>query len=148
MSSFFDSDLNLSIVVRRFPFICFFSFGNSKNVARSQIWWMRWLKHDYGFIFGQKITNKHWWVTWCLTLNVHFSIFNLTNKGHLTSYKITKGWASPWYISRKKILQTTQVCVILLLRHNLIWHFSLYSGWFFLSSSHVSRWNESEFVYT
>ena len=30
------------------------------------IWWVRWLRHDYGVVFGQKITNQQWRVSGCV----------------------------------------------------------------------------------
>ena len=63
-SSSFDFSCISSIVAKRFPFPAVFSFTKRKNVSGSQVWWIRWLRHDYGFVFGQKLTHKHRCVSW------------------------------------------------------------------------------------
>ena len=39
-----------------------------QKVSVAQVWWIRWLRHDYGFIFSQKLTYKHRCVSWCLIM--------------------------------------------------------------------------------
>ena len=40
-----------SILAKSFPFI-----------GGRQVRWIRWFRHDYGFVFGQKLTHKDWCV--------------------------------------------------------------------------------------
>ena len=60
-SSCFDFTFISSIVAKRFPFIGVFSFGKSFLFLFSvgQVRWKRWLRHDYGFVFSQKLKHKH-----------------------------------------------------------------------------------------
>ena len=38
-------------------------FWEEQKVSASQVRWIRWLRHDYGFVFGQKFKHKHWCVS-------------------------------------------------------------------------------------
>ena len=45
-------------------------FWEEEKVSGGQVWWIRWLRHDYGFVFGQTLMHKHryMWVgalSWC-----------------------------------------------------------------------------------
>ena len=61
-----DISFNSSILAKRFPFIGVFSFWEEEKVNGGQVLWIRWLRHDYDFLFGQKLKHKHrcvnWWV--------------------------------------------------------------------------------------
>ena len=39
-------------------------FWEKEKLSGSQVRWIRWLRHDYGFVFGQKLTHKHRCVSW------------------------------------------------------------------------------------
>ena len=39
-------------------------FWEEEKVSGDQVRWIRWLRHDYGFVFGQKLTHKHQCVSW------------------------------------------------------------------------------------
>ena len=34
-------------------------FWEEEKISGGQAWWIRWLRHEYGFVFGQKLTHKH-----------------------------------------------------------------------------------------
>ena len=43
-------------------------FWEEEKVCGSQVRWIRWLRHDYGFVFVQKLTYKHQSVSWCVIM--------------------------------------------------------------------------------
>ena len=47
-------------------------FWKEKKVSGSQIQWIQRLRHDYGLIFGQKLTLKHRYMSWCLIIHDWF----------------------------------------------------------------------------
>ena len=51
--------------------VCFHrcrQFSEEENVSGRQLEWIRWLRYDYGFVFGQKLTHKHRCVSWCVIM--------------------------------------------------------------------------------
>ena len=68
-SSCFDFSFIFSIVAKCFPFIAVFSFGKrKKSLGAKPVEYGGWLKHDYGFVFGQKLTHKHRCVSYCVIM--------------------------------------------------------------------------------
>ena len=43
-------------------------FWEEEKVSGCQVQWIRWLRHDYGSVFGQKLTHKHRCVSWCVIM--------------------------------------------------------------------------------
>ena len=43
-------------------------FWQEEKVSGGQVRKIRWLRHDYGFVFGQKLTHKHRCVSCCLIM--------------------------------------------------------------------------------
>ena len=39
-----------------------------EKVGGHQVRWIRWLRHDYNFVFGQKLPYKHRYVSWCVNM--------------------------------------------------------------------------------
>ena len=60
-----SSSFNSAIVAKCFPFIDVFSFGKWKKSAGADEYG-GWLRQDYGFVFGQKLSHKHQCVSWCV----------------------------------------------------------------------------------
>ena len=50
-----------SIVAKRFPFI-------GEIISGDQVRQIRWLRHNYGFVFGQTLTPKQQYVSWCVSM--------------------------------------------------------------------------------
>ena len=44
-----------------------------EKVSGDQVRWIRWWRHDYGFVFGQKLTHKHRCVSLCIIMVIGFS---------------------------------------------------------------------------
>ena len=61
-------------------------FGKQEPFAGGQVWLIRWLRHDYGVIIGQKITNKQWLVSW------RWQIIAKHTKTRQTSWICKKNW--------------------------------------------------------
>ena len=45
-----------------------FQFWEEEKVSGVQVRWIRWLRHDYGLVFDQKLTHKHRCVSWCFVM--------------------------------------------------------------------------------
>ena len=43
-------------------------FWQEEKVSVGQFCWIRWLRHDYGCVFGQKLMYKHQCVNWCVIM--------------------------------------------------------------------------------
>ena len=48
-------------------------FWEEDKVSGGQVRRIRWLRHNYGFVFGQKLTYKHRCVSWCVSLTNCFA---------------------------------------------------------------------------
>ena len=46
----------------------YLQFWEEGKVSGGQVRWIRWLRHDYDFVFGQKLTHKHRYVSWCVIM--------------------------------------------------------------------------------
>ena len=43
-------------------------FWEEEKISGDQDRWIRWLRHDYGFGFSQKLTHKHGCMSWCISM--------------------------------------------------------------------------------
>ena len=43
-------------------------FWEEEKVSGGRGQWIRWLRHDYGCVFGQKLIHKHWSVSCCVIM--------------------------------------------------------------------------------
>ena len=43
-------------------------FWEKENVSGGQVQWIRWLRHDCGFVFGQKLMHNYRIVRWCVIM--------------------------------------------------------------------------------
>ena len=43
-------------------------FCEEKKVSGGQIRWIRWLGHNYGFVFSQNLTHKYRCMSWCVIM--------------------------------------------------------------------------------
>ena len=62
---FFFNLLNRS---KTLSFIRCLQFWEEEKFSGGQVWWIRCLRHDYGFVFGQKLTLKHQCVSRCVNM--------------------------------------------------------------------------------